>query len=642
MRLSDVEFRDIQGLVRFGHGHLEEARFLLLNVEDIAAACSWLTGAPVTTALKGKLPDHALQVAFTHEGLKKLGASAKILMGFSDEFICGMAEKNRSRRLGDVLGNDSSKWKWGGPGKVPHVLVMIYAKTGLLASWEATVKGKFWDSAFVQLECLSTDDIGDIEPFGFADGTSQPILDWDRQKSTRLRDTQEYTNVSALGEFVLGYPNEYGRYTDRPLLDPSDDPEDILPLAEDVPGKRDFGRNGTYLVLRDLVQDVPAFWQFVDKAAMHNPQGGEMQGPPERHKLAQAMVGRVLPEISINGDYPSPITPAGSPITPLSSDPIVGVGHEIKDVWLNRFTYRDDVDGTICPLGAHIRRTNPRNADLPAGTTGWLSRLIRILGFGSRSPRDDLVASTRFHRILRRGREYGPQLKPQDAANEQAEIAERGLRFICLNGNISRQFEFVQSSWLVNPKFDGLDESDPLLGTRAPLWAGEGTDTFSLPLESGPCRRIGSLQQFVTVRGGAYFFLPGLSALRYLAGCRVLQFEWLHRSSRLPTAIAERLRKLLVSGRLDMGRDVHRLAKLAEFPIHPAARTVLIAKGAVLRKAVPWGIRKIAREGELVWGIELLPWNSERCYWHERRDPFRPTYASVLYRHTVRISLDLH
>ena len=142
---------------------------------------------------------------------------------------------------------------------------------------------------------------------------------------------------------MLGYPNEYGRYTDRPLLDPSDDPEDVLPLAEDVPGKRDFGRNGTYLVLRDLVQDVPAFWQFVDKAAMHNRQGGEMQGPPERHKLAQAMVGRVLPEVSINsGDHPSPITPAGSPITPLSSDPIVGVGPELKDVWLNRFTYRDN------------------------------------------------------------------------------------------------------------------------------------------------------------------------------------------------------------------------------------------------------------------------------------------------------------
>jgi deferrochelatase/peroxidase EfeB len=517
MRLSDIDFRDIQGLVRFGHAHLKEAHFLLLNIIDVAAARSWLAEAPVTTAVKVELPDHALQVAFTYQGLKKLGASEKILNAFSYEFICGMAEKNRSRRLGDIRANDSKEWKWGSPGKEPHVLVMVYAKTGQLASWETTVKGKFWDAAFSQLECLSTDDIGGIEPFGFADGTSQPALDWDRQKETRLRDTQEYTNVSALGEFLLGYPNEYGKYTDRPLLDPSEDPESILPLADDAPGKKDFGRNGTYLVLRDLSQNVPGFWQFVDKQAMHNPHEGQ--------KIARAMVGRMPPDPPIipsgyqivPGDDPYRIIPPGGPVTSLRNDPIDGVGPVLKDVWLNQFTYRNDADGTNCPYGAHIRRANPRNADLPEGTRGWISRLIRILGFGSKSPRDDLIASTRFHRILRRGREYGPLLKPEDAAKAGAKIAERGLRFICLNANISRQFEFVQNSWIANPKFDGLDEADPLLGNRAPFWAGGDTDAFSLSQESGLCRRIKGLPQFVTVQGGAYFFMPGLSALRYLA-----------------------------------------------------------------------------------------------------------------------------
>src|SRR5207248_383782 len=150
---------------------------------------------------------------------------------------------------------------------------------------------------------------------------------------------------------------------------------------------------------------------------------------------------------------------------------------------------------------------------------GLLSRTIRRLGFSATGPRDDLVASSRFHRILRRGREYGPKLTPEEALTTAGSHDQqtRGLRFICLNANISRQFEFLQSSWIANPKFDGLDESDPLLGNRAPLWAGGGTDAFSRSRERGlPCR-VADLQQFVTVRGGGYFFLPGISALRYLA-----------------------------------------------------------------------------------------------------------------------------
>ena len=89
--------------------------------------------------------------------------------------------------------------------------------------------------------------------------SSQPWIDWNGSRQVRQPATIEYTNVSALGEFLLGYPNEYGYYTDRPLLDPGDDPANLLPLAEDKPGKRDLGRNGTYLVLRDLSQNVADF-----------------------------------------------------------------------------------------------------------------------------------------------------------------------------------------------------------------------------------------------------------------------------------------------------------------------------------------------------------------------------------------------
>jgi deferrochelatase/peroxidase EfeB len=129
------------------------------------------------------------------------------------------------------------------------------------------------------------------------------------------------------------------------------------------------------------------------------------------------------------------------------------------------------------------------------------------------------MASTRFHRILRRGREYGPGLTPEQAVQSPpADDPKRGLQFLCLNANITRQFEFVQNAWLMSTKFDGLsEESDPLLGNRTPVGDGRSTDNFSIPREQGVRRSIAGLPQFITVRGGAYFFLPGIGALRYFS-----------------------------------------------------------------------------------------------------------------------------
>jgi deferrochelatase/peroxidase EfeB len=96
--------------------------------------------------------------------------------------------------------------------------------------------------------------------------------------------------------------------------------------------------------------------------------------------------------------------------------------------------------------------------------------------------------------------------------------AESGLHFICLGANIARQFEFVQSAWIIGTKFNGLsDESDPLLGHRLAGPDGSRTNGFSMPQADGPDRRLSGLPQFITVQGGAYFFLPGIRALRYLA-----------------------------------------------------------------------------------------------------------------------------
>ena len=492
MRAIPVELDDVQGLVRFGYRHLTEACFLLLRVRDPAAARAWLARAPVTSAVNADpLPETALQVALTSEGLRALEVAPDLCAEFSAEFVAGMAsDGTRARRLGDVGANDPGGWKWGAGERVPHVAVLLYARAGRLAAWEREIEAQC-AAGFVRIERLSTSDTQLKEPFGFDDGISQPKVDWERERPVRDQDQLEYSNLTCLGEFLLGYPNEYGLYTPRPLLAPQRDPGGLLPRAEDAPDRADIGRNGCYLVLRQLQQDVQGFWRELDRQA-----GGDAD---LRERLAAAMVGRKK-----DGEpLAVPSGEAGSAATPPSKP--------------NDFTYRDDPRGLRCPLGAHIRRTNPRNADLPPGGRGILSRLWRMLGFNAAALEQDLVASTRFHRLLRRGRKYGADAAPAQSSPG----AETGIHFICLAANIKRQFEFVQSAWLVGSKFAGLTgESDPLLGHRLPDMGDFPTDGFSIPQADGPDRRLNDLPQFVTVLGGAYFFLPGIRALRYLATTR--------------------------------------------------------------------------------------------------------------------------
>ena len=280
MSADVMEFGDVQGVMRFGYNALTEASFLLLRIRDARAAAAWLASAPVSNAIKlDKPPQTALQVAFTRQGLEALRVSPTVIAGFSDEFLSGMwGQENRSRRLGDVGPSAPVTWRWGGPERIPHVLVMLYAQTGL-ASFTEAVKGAAWEKAFELMESLPTSNLHGFEPFGFKDGISQPSLDWEQRRTSG--DQLAYTNIACLGEFLLGYPNEYGRYTDRPLL-PMDNRNTTLPEAEDTPGMRDLGRNGTYLVLRQLQQDVRGFWQFADRQA-----NGDQQ---QRAQLASSMV----------------------------------------------------------------------------------------------------------------------------------------------------------------------------------------------------------------------------------------------------------------------------------------------------------------------------------------------------------------
>ena len=169
---AEIDFADIQGLVRFGHGKLQGAEFLLLDVADAAAARDWLRSVPVTSAeWQEPPPESAVQIAFTADGLRALGLAPNILDQFEQPFLAGMAgEESRSRRLGDVGANAPDIWGWGSPP--PHLLLMLYARPGELEALKATLLVDRFDHAFRLVRSLSTNTLRGIEPFGFADGIS--------------------------------------------------------------------------------------------------------------------------------------------------------------------------------------------------------------------------------------------------------------------------------------------------------------------------------------------------------------------------------------------------------------------------------------------------------------------------------------
>ena len=462
-----LELDDIQGIVIRGYGNLRAACYELFRVEEPAAARNWLqTLAPAVTTGETRPQATSMNVAFTLSGLRALGLAPELLSTFSHEFSEGMATPYRSRILGDVGASAPERWTWGGPAteRVDLVLLLYARHEAALTSLRDSHLSSPESRGLRHLATLETVDLGDREHFGFHDGISQPLIEG-LPKAGSPADT-----VKA-GEFILGYPNEYGLYTDTPVVPPDQDPHNRLPPGVDGSGMRDFGRNGSYLVFRQLQQDVPGFRRFLDEAT-RNADGSS--NPAEGTRLAARMVGR---------------WPSGAPLllAPEEDNP-----HLVNE---NNFSYfRLDAPGYRCPVGAHIRRSNPRDTLDP------------------RPGSNQSVALNKRHRLLRRGREYGTPVPADASGSPTSPDDNRGLQFLCLSGNLARQFEFVQHTWLNNPTFHGLyDDTDSIIGSHAALG-----NTFTV--QAQPVRRrYTGLPDFVTVLGGAYFFVPGIRALHYLS-----------------------------------------------------------------------------------------------------------------------------
>ncbi len=452
----ELDLPDIQGLVARGYGQLPHSRFLMLSVTDRAGAREALSRLLPQVTTADERPDAtALNVAVTAHGLAALGVPDRVADGFPREFLAGMSDPHTSRLLGDLDGSAPEHWAWGGPATPPvDAALLTYAADAAALdrqcdALEQDVRSSGWRVA-ARLDTLP---LQPDEPFGFHDGISQPLLEGLPRAAGRDATVRA-------GEFVLGYPNEYGKLTDRPLVDAGDDPAGVLAHNGGRDNRNDLGHNGSYLVARTLRQDVDGFWRWAREAT----RGSDGTSDEARAvALAAKVVGR---------------WPSGASLvkTPEGDDPALADD--------NDFGYHhSDPHGFACPIGSHVRRANPRDAlDPDPG-----------------SP--ESIAVSNRHRLLRRGRVY------------RNDDGETGLHFLCIGANLSRQFEFVQHTWLANPNFAGLyDDADPLVGPRAARGA-----TFTAPGQ--PVRqRYRDLPRFVTVRGGAYLFLPGLRALSWIAG----------------------------------------------------------------------------------------------------------------------------
>ena len=434
-----LEFEDIQSILLARVPALT-GRYEFLSFQDSGSGRAWVdeirkrvySAAQVRASVKTE--NSWATVALTWNGLRALGVDEAALATFPDEFKHGMAA--RAEVLGDTGANHPDKWLGGLANSDLHAIVILFARdsaerercVGEHAAFLAQTPGVKVISS-LDLEATPPIDYAH-DHFGYRDRLSQPVIEGSGEAPTPGSG-----GPLQAGEFILGYQDESGH--SPPLPQP-----EIL------------SRNGSYMAYRRLEEHVGRFREFLREHG---------QTPEEQELVAAKLMGRWR---------------SGAPLVlaPENDDPQLGSDPERN----NDFNYKhEDPHGYAAPLGAHIRRMNPR----------------------------DTAANMNRRRMIRRGATYGPHL-PEGAPDDGI---ERGIAAFVICANLIRQFEFAQNVWINDRSFHGLgNERDPIIGNQ------DGSLEYKIPKR--PIRKkISGLPAFTTVRGGAYFFLPGIKALHYLA-----------------------------------------------------------------------------------------------------------------------------
>lgn len=472
--MIEIELDDIQGYIINPYNEMKFSRYVLLQVENATSAKKWIENIcfSIRTASTDHIEKHdpnvALNIAFTADGLKALGLRDENIQAFSKEFREGMITEHRQRLLGDFGKSDPSTWNWGNPkNETVHVGLLVFGKDeALCTEYYQKLKAEFDQQGLKEIQQIDGQVLTDNkEHFGFRDGISQPII----AGSGVEGPSNDYVKA---GEFLMGYENEYNVLPQTPLIQTNQGDMNYLAPDAGGSGKKDLGRNGSYLVIRQMDQDVKAFWDFINNKTKNEDGSVNVE---ESVKLSAKMIGR---------------WPSGAPLTKFPDKDPGGISDD------NDFGYQEhDNDGLKCPFGSHLRRSNPRD-----------------------SFEDNRIKQswklTRKHRIIRRSWLYGePIISSPTNHNPEGEV---GLLFNCFNADISRQFEFIQFTWAKMPKNKQLyNDPDPIIGVNENPQPGEEQN---FTIQACPVNKtISGLKSFVTIRGGAYFFFPSLSALRYIS-----------------------------------------------------------------------------------------------------------------------------
>jgi Dyp-type peroxidase family len=516
---SKLELADIQGNILTAYGRLgfPKARYLLFHVSDAEAGRSFVGALHrrVTTALRwpssrigapaGKnlltRPAVTVNVAFTFRGLLALGLPIRTLRGMPDDFIDGMLA--RASILGDdVLDNTPEYWDpiWQPDKPAVHILVTLNAQADADGN-PAPELAVVTEEVLALAMTLSTSSPGALllleghrgpsnrwqelsalmkdkqpvpfEHFGFMDAIGDPIFsgqypegeEQGRAVGQGAVDGQGNWRPLATGEFVLGWEDE----------------------AQEVAGMAmppDFSRNGSFFCYRKLHQHVEPFARWVDDTSQRLATAwGFNELDDARQTLMAKMAGRWVDGV--------PLIAAPDIAAWKRFNERHAVGSPQRDRALVEFRYADDPQGTRCPMTSHMRRMNTRDALDPRATAEPKERM------GS--------ALNNRRRILRRGLPYG---------SRDAHDGEHGIVMLCHCASLSRQFEFVQQQWLnFGLDFNAGNDSCPLVGNHP---EGSRFVIAADPTSGLPPFIANNLPQFVSTRGGDYFFAPSMTALRMI------------------------------------------------------------------------------------------------------------------------------
>jgi len=460
-----LDLTNIQGNILRGYASFPYAKFLFLKIDDSAEARRFVRGLVdddwVTPAQWREKPHATLNIGISFDGLRSLGLPEVSLATFPAEFQEGM--RHRARALGDV--RDSSPENWDPPWRElrVHILLMMYGQTVDALDEHCEKLRSFLLPGVRELGpeqsagrlCIE-DHLTLKEHFGFRDGLSNPAIQGvaddpaNRREDIGNPDGDGGFRKIPLGEFVLGHRGEGGETAPMPL-------------------PHSLSNDATYLVFRKLEQDVPAFRNYIAEQA-------PAFASTFRNGLPHAISAEELLAAKIMGRWPNGSSLVDYPYEPARLPAERSPG--------NAFAYTQDPAGARCPLGAHVRRANPRDS----------------LGFGGKT--------VSRHRLIRRGIPYGKYLPPGEQDN-----GKRGIIFIAFNSGLD-QFEFVQQNWInYGDDFEQSNDSDPVAGSR------EGGQMV-IPGDQATRRRpfvCFDIPRFVTTRGGDYFFVPSLSGLKVLA-----------------------------------------------------------------------------------------------------------------------------